>query len=93
MAAHVGQMTGMAELDACYGMITSHGARTLHLQESYGIAVGKPANLIILDASSPYDAIRRRATVRQVVSRGMPLVQTKAPEVVWQLEPSVPAST
>ncbi len=82
MAVHVCQMTGMAEIDACYDMITGNGARTLQL-ENYGIEVGKPANLIVLDADSRYEAIRRRATVRHVISRGKLLAETEAPVTKW----------
>ena len=53
MAVHVCQMTGTDEIDACYAMVTTNGARTLNLQEDYGITVNKPANLIVLDADSP----------------------------------------
>ncbi|MBE9158970.1 cytosine deaminase [Nodosilinea sp. LEGE 06152] len=84
MAVHVCQMTGQDEIAACYAMITTNGAKTLALGESYGLEVGKPANLIVLDADSPYDAIRRRATVTHVFSRGKLLVQTKPAEVTWE---------
>ncbi|MBW4539039.1 MAG: cytosine deaminase [Myxacorys chilensis ATA2-1-KO14] len=83
MAVHVCQMTGMAEIDACYNMVTWNGAKTLNLEE-YGIAVGKPANLIVLDACDRYDAIRRRATVRHVISQGKLLTKTSPAEVTWQ---------
>jgi len=84
MAVHVCQMTGMAEIDSCFDMVTSHGAKTLHLEDNYGIKVGKPANLIVLDADSRYDAIRRRATVRYVISQGRLLAQTEPPVTQWK---------
>ncbi|PSN09151.1 cytosine deaminase [filamentous cyanobacterium CCT1] len=83
MAVHVCQMTGQDEIAACYDMITTNGAKTLSLQDSYGLEVGKPANLIVLDADSPYEAIRRRAAVTQVFSHGKLLVETKPSEVLW----------
>lgn len=83
MAVHVCQMTGMAEIDACYDMVTSHGAKTLQIEDNYGIEVGKPASLIVLDAENRYDAIRRRATVLYVISRGKLLVKTEAPVTSW----------
>ncbi|MDJ1176782.1 cytosine deaminase [Roseofilum capinflatum] len=85
MAVHVCQMTGMAEINACYDMVTTGGATTLNVSDSYGLDVGKPANLIILDAESPYDAIRRRATVEVVISQGKIRVKTDAPQVHWQV--------
>ncbi|WP_017299988.1 cytosine deaminase [Nodosilinea nodulosa] len=84
MAVHVCQMTGQDEIVACYDMITTNGAKTLAVQDAYGLEVGKPANLIVLDADSPYEAIRRTATVTHVFSRGKLLVQTQPAEVTWQ---------
>lgn len=84
MLVHVSQMTGLAEMDACYDMATWHGAKTLNLAAQYGVEVGKPANLIVLDAANRYDAIRRRATVCYVVSRGQILASTEAPVTKWR---------
>ncbi|NDJ15729.1 cytosine deaminase [Myxacorys almedinensis] len=86
MAVHVCQMTGTAEIDACYNMVTWNGAQTLSLGETYGIEVGKPANLIVLDACDRTDAIRRRATVRYVISQGKLLAQTSPATLNWQGE-------
>lgn len=84
MAVHVCQMTGTSEIDACYDMITVNGAKTLNLGDNYGIEVGKPANLIVLDAESRYEAIRRRAIIRYVISQGKLLVETEVPKVQWK---------
>ncbi|HAX77457.1 MAG TPA: cytosine deaminase, partial [Cyanobacteria bacterium UBA11372] len=84
MAVHVCQMTGMAEIDACFDMVTWHGAKTLHLQDNYGIEIGKPANLIVLDADSRYDAIRRRATILYVISQGKLLAYTEPSVTQWK---------
>jgi cytosine deaminase len=83
MGLHVCQMTGTAEIDACYDMVTWNGAKTLNVSDRYGIEVGKPANLIVLDAHDRYEAIRRRATVLYVISQGKLLVKTDAPRTVW----------
>ena len=84
MAVHVCQMTGIAEIEACYNMVTWNGAKTLHLGDRYGIEVGRPANLIVLDASDRYDAIRRRATVRDVISQGKLLVHSEPVQTQWK---------
>lgn len=83
-AVHVCQMTGMAEIDACYDMVTINGAKTLNLADSYGIAVGKPANLIVLNAESRYDAIRNRSNVSYVISQGKLLAYTESPKTEWK---------
>ena len=82
MALHVCQMTGREEIDACYNMVTWNGARTLGI-EAYGLAVGQPANLIVLAASDRYDALRRRPAVRYVISRGRILAETAPPQTTW----------
>ncbi|MEL6398427.1 MAG: cytosine deaminase [Cyanobacteria bacterium J06626_4] len=84
MAVHACQMTGRDELAACYDMITRCGARTLGLTEQYGLEVGKPANLIALEANDAIAAIRDRATVRHVIAQGTRLVSIAAPTVTWQ---------
>lgn len=84
MAIHVCQMTGTTEIDACYNMVTWSGAKTLNVQDQYGVEVGKPANLIVLDAIDRYDAIRRRATVQYVISQGKLLAQTEPPKSKWR---------
>jgi cytosine/creatinine deaminase len=84
MAVHVCQMTGTDEIDACYNMVTWGGAKTLNIEDQYGIEVGKPANLIVLDAIDRYDAIRRRATVQYVISQGKLLAQTEPPKPKWR---------
>jgi len=83
MGLHVCQMTGTAEIDACYDMVTWNGAKTLNLQDQYGIEIGKPANLIALDAKDRYDAIRSRATVHYVISQGKLLARTESLRQSW----------
>jgi cytosine deaminase len=72
----------MAEIAACFNMVTVNGAKTLNLgDDNYGVEAGKPANLIVLDAEDCYDAIRRRAAVRYVISRGNLLAETAPAKV------------
>ncbi len=83
MGSHVCQMTGMAEINACYNMVTVNGAKTLHLETNYGVEVGKPANLIVLNASARFDAIRCRAAARYVISQGKLLTRTTPNSTEW----------
>jgi cytosine deaminase len=83
MAVHVCQMTGQSEIDACYDMVTVNGAKTLNVADDYGIAVGKPANLILLDATTPFEAIRCMPAVTHVISRGRLLAQTQPATPTW----------
>ncbi|WAL60832.1 cytosine deaminase [Thermocoleostomius sinensis] len=84
MAVHVCQMTGTSEIDACYNMVTWNAAKTLHIEDQYGVEVGKPANLIVLDADSKYEAIRHRSLVRYVISQGKLLVATEPAKPQWK---------
>jgi cytosine deaminase len=68
MAVHVAQMTGLDAMAACFAAVTENAARLLHL-EGYGLMPGNKADMVLLDAHDPVDAIRRRAT-RLTVIRG-----------------------
>ena len=69
MGLHVAQMTGQDAMRACFEAVTTTPARILGL-EDYGIAVGKHADLVLLDAADPVEAIRLRAARRLVMRRG-----------------------
>lgn len=82
LAVHGCHMTGAAEIDACYDMVTWHGARVLQLP-AYGLMVGGPADFVVLDAESRYEAIRTRALPRYVIARGRLLLETQPAQVQW----------
>ena len=79
MAVHACHMTSRKEVAACFDMVTENAARTLGL-EDYGIAEGNPANLVLVDATDKWDAIRRLATTTLVVKGGEVIAQTRPPE-------------
>lgn len=58
------------ELDTALDMITYNGAVTLNIKDKYGIEKDKDANFIVLDAKSPYEAIRNRAQVLSSIRKG-----------------------
>ncbi|HUW80460.1 MAG TPA: amidohydrolase family protein [Acidocella sp.] len=74
MALHVGQLTGVAEIKSCFDAVTSNSAKVLNL-ESYGIAPGCFADLIVLQAEDAIEAIRISAERLFVVRRGKILAQ------------------
>jgi cytosine deaminase len=69
MGLHVAQMTGVAAMQTCFDAVTINAARAMGLDD-YGITVGKSANLLVLDAADPIEAIRTRAARRWVVRAG-----------------------
>jgi cytosine deaminase len=69
MAIHVAQMTSFDAMRACFEAITTTPAAILHL-EGYGLAPGCFADLVVLDAADPIDAIRTKAARLHVLRRG-----------------------
>jgi cytosine deaminase len=69
MALHVAQMTSPADMRRCFDMVTTESAAIMGLDD-LGLAKGKRASLVVLDAGDPVEAIRLRADRVLVVSRG-----------------------
>ena len=69
MGLHVAQMTSPEEMARCFDMVTTQNARIMGL-EGYGIAPGKTASLVVLDAGTPIEALRLRPARLAVVSKG-----------------------
>lgn len=77
MGLHVAQMTGQDAMRACFTAVTATPARILGL-DGYGLTPGCHADLVILDAADPIDAIRLRAARRYVIRRGQVVSQMPA---------------
>jgi cytosine deaminase len=91
MGLHVAQMTGQDAMRACFAAVTETPARILGLQ-GYGVAVGCHADLVLLDAADPVEAIRLRAARKLVMRRGRMVAES--PRVEAQLHlPKRPANT
>jgi cytosine deaminase len=79
-AAHLGlhftYMSGREEITEMLRVATERGARTLGVEDEYGIEEGKPADCVIFDAPTPIDVISLRATRRYVVRRGRVIAET-----------------
>ncbi|PVY71031.1 cytosine deaminase [Cupriavidus alkaliphilus] len=69
MGLHVAQMTGQEAMRACFEAVTATPARILGL-EGYGLAPGCRADLVLLQARDPVEAIRLRATRLRVLRAG-----------------------
>ncbi len=77
MGLHVAQMTGQAAMRACFDAVTAAPAAILGL-EGYGLAPGRRADLVLLQARDPVEAIRLRAARLAVVRAGK-VVATSPP--------------
>lgn len=77
MAVHVAHMTSLDAMRQCFDAVTTNAAQAMGLDD-YGIRVGGPADLVLLDAHDPIEAIRLRpprlAVVKagRVIARGAP---------------------
>jgi cytosine deaminase len=76
LALHFTYMSGRDEITEMLRVATERGARTLGVEDEYGIEEGKPADCVIFDAPTPIDVISLRATRRYVVRRGRVIAET-----------------
>jgi len=70
-------MTGIDAMRACFDAITTTPATILQL-EGYGLAPGRYADLVVLDAADPIDAIRTKAARLHVLRRGKVIAASPA---------------
>jgi cytosine deaminase len=77
MGLHVAQMTSPADMRRCFDMVTRAPAAIMGL-EDYGLHKGATASLVVLQASTPVEAIRLRATRLAVISKGKIVARTAA---------------
>ena len=80
MGIHVTQMLGYDEIMTSYLFCTHRAARCLSLGQDYGIEPGRPANFIVLNAKTWYEALNRRAEVTMNVHQGKLISRTKPKE-------------
>jgi len=90
MGLHVAQMTSLEGMRACFDAVTANGAKILGL-EGYGIAPGCNADLVLLQAGDPIEAIRLRATRLMVIRQGKIIAQMP-PQVAQLHLPDGPTS-
>ena len=85
MGSHVTAMFGEDQVRACFDAITVNPARIMHL-DGYGLEPGCHADMVVLQAADPLEAIRLRARRLAVIRRGAVVART--PPTVTEL--SVP---
>ena len=89
MGLHVAQMTSVQGQRQCFDAVTVNNARILGL-EGYGLDVGCRADFVLLQATSPEEALRLRAQ-RLLVVRGGTALSRMAPAVAQLSLPGRPA--
>jgi cytosine deaminase len=86
IAAHAGHLASPDQIQAAFDMPRYNAARNIGL-ENYGVYEGADANLILLDAKSAVDALRRKPERSYVIRQGKLLVQN---EVRTEYSPLIP---
>ncbi len=75
MGLHVAQMTGQDAMRACFAAVTETPAQILGLAD-YGIAPGCRADMVLLDARDPVEALRLRANRLAVIRAGAVIAES-----------------
>ena len=78
---HICHMLGYDDLQRCLDFVTDNSARALCLGDNYGLAEGRPANLLILDAENDYEAVRRQARVLTSIRHGKVILQREVEHI------------
>ena len=77
MGSHVAAMFSDEQVRACFDAITVNPAKILHL-EGYGLEPGCHADMVVLQAADPLEAIRLKAPRLAVIRRGEVVARTPA---------------
>ena len=85
MGLHVGQLTSVADIKACFAAVTETPAKILGLQ-NYGVAPGCDANLVVLQAADAFEAIRISAERLYVIRHGKIIAQAAPRESRVRIE-------
>jgi cytosine/creatinine deaminase len=75
IVAHAAQLGTPDEIAAALRMVGEDAARALRLPE-YGLTVGARADLVVLDAETPHEALREQAPRRWVLHGGRVVAET-----------------
>jgi cytosine deaminase len=79
--ANVVHLDKPEQLRECFRMLTDRSARLLNLDD-YGLKVGHPADLVVIDAQSPEQAIAELAQPVAAFKRGKQTVTWPLPELL-----------
>jgi len=83
ITAHAAHLAAPAEIQAAFDMPRYNAARLWRLAD-YGIHVGAAANLVVIDARSAVEALRRQPARRYVIKQGRILSETRT-TTTWRM--------
>lgn len=90
MGLHVGQLTAREAMRFCFDAVTVNPARIMGL-EGYGLEVGCNADMVVLQAADPIEAVRLKANRLFVIRRGKVIAETP-PRIAALALPDRPAA-
>jgi cytosine deaminase len=87
LALHFTYMSGREEIAEMLRCATERGARTLGVEDEYGLEEGKPADCVVFDAPDAVEVLRLKPVRRWVVRRGRVVAETTPPRSTVLGEP------
>jgi cytosine deaminase len=87
LALHFTHMSALEEIPELLRCATERGARTLGVEDEYGLEEGKPADLVVYEAPSALDVMRLHASRRWVIRRGRVVAETMPAQTTLLGEP------
>jgi cytosine/creatinine deaminase len=79
--ANICHLSGAPDLADCLGLITDRAAQVIGVND-YGIAVGNPADLVLLDVADPASAVAENASALWGMKAGRQTFTRARPQVV-----------
>lgn len=70
ITAHAAHLTTPDNINEVFRMMTHNSARILKIEDNYGLEVGNPADIVIVDAPSAAEAIRLQPHRRWIIRKG-----------------------
>ena len=77
MGMHASQLMGYEQIMNSIDLITTNSAKTMHIEDNYGIKVGNDANMVVLDGPDAYEVIRKQASVTHSIRKGKVIAKTQ----------------
>jgi cytosine/creatinine deaminase len=78
LALFLCHMSGFEEIQDVFDLITTNAARVVGIEDRYGIAEGKPADFVVLDAPSAFETLRLLPARLYVFKNGRGVARTEA---------------
>ncbi len=82
-----GHLAGRGDVAAVFEMATTNAARAIGLT-GYGLAPGSRANLVLLDATDPWDALVSQAEKALVIADGRVIVENRRSTIFRDEQPA-----